>query len=354
MEKIAPSAELIEQLEYYLGDRNLERDEFFRNKITEGTDGYMSITHFENCNKIKKLGVGRVHIIDAIKASLELELNTEENQVRRKDNKPLPAQATEETLAAPEKKLKTENPELEQKQAEIATIVVEEEVEDPNVFTPLILFVRDTEKLGRKGREIEEAMGKKYLIKIPFVRIGKGDGHLVLDKWATKAEIIKELTDTGFEYEGETITFDVGTDRDRDLFMKDHGRHVGKIVDKKFGKKFGRPKREVNKKWAGPVVFLERKYPNMDALKAIFKGIVMKTRNGVEVDEEQKKKLAGLLAFHSKAEEKLKGMTGFTVGFHPTYNKTRCFFVIKEDGTKDDFSFHKCVHNLVNSLSKKK
>lgn len=57
-----------------------------------------------------------------------------------------------------------------------------------------------------------------------------------------------------------------------------------------------------------------------------------------------------LLKHHEKAEEKLKGAKDFTVSLHPEYKQTRCFFVIKEDGSKEDFSFHKCLTNMVAKL----
>lgn len=53
-----------------------------------------------------------------------------------------------------------------------------------------------------------------------------------------------------------------------------------------------------------------------------------------------------LLKHHDKAEEKLKGAKDFTVGLHPEFQQTRCFFVVKEDGSREDFSFHKCLSSL--------
>jgi len=35
----------------------LERDEFFNNKISESSDGFIDIELMLKCNKIKKLGV---------------------------------------------------------------------------------------------------------------------------------------------------------------------------------------------------------------------------------------------------------------------------------------------------------
>ena len=53
-----------------------------------------------------------------------------------------------------------------------------------------------------------------------------------------------------------------------------------------------------------------------------------------------------LLKHHEKSEEKLSNCTGFAVDFHPVYKQTRCFFINKDDGTKEDFSLHKCLNNF--------
>jgi len=38
----------------------------------------------------------------------------------------------------------------------------------------------------------------------------------------------------------------------------------------------------------------------------------------------------------------------FTVNVHPTHNDSRCFFVVKKDGSSEDFSVIKCIDNLFN------
>jgi hypothetical protein len=48
--------------------------------------------------------------------------------------------------------------------------------------------------------------------------------------------------------------------------------------------------------------------------------------------------LKELLTYHDKGEEKSKGLKNFTVDIHPVHKDTRCFFVVREDGTKEDFS----------------
>ena len=56
-----------------------------------------------------------------------------------------------------------------------------------------------------------------------------------------------------------------------------------------------------------------------------------------------------LLGFHDKADEKLKNFEAFEVGCHPEYDKTRCFFVVRKDGSKEDFSVTKCINALENT-----
>lgn len=60
--------------------------------------------------------------------------------------------------------------------------------------------------------------------------------------------------------------------------------------------------------------------------------------------------LKALLVYHKSGETKLKELDHFTVDVHPEYKDTRCFFVVKADGTKEDFSAVKCISNLEEKL----
>lgn len=53
-----------------------------------------------------------------------------------------------------------------------------------------------------------------------------------------------------------------------------------------------------------------------------------------------------LIQFHDKKDSKLKDFAGIEVGTHPSFEKTRCFFIVKKDGSKEDFSVTKCIMNL--------
>ena len=56
-----------------------------------------------------------------------------------------------------------------------------------------------------------------------------------------------------------------------------------------------------------------------------------------------------IISFHEKADAKLANFDHFEVGTHPNFDKTRCFFVVRKDGSKEDFSITKCIAKLEES-----
>ncbi len=50
-----------------------------------------------------------------------------------------------------------------------------------------------------------------------------------------------------------------------------------------------------------------------------------------------------IISFHERSEAKMADFSHFEVGTHPNFEKTRCFFVVRKDGTKEDFSITKCI-----------
>ena len=87
------NAEIKKQMEYYLSDGNLARDDFFRGKIESNkAGGYIPLSLFQNCNKVKKMQITDAQIVEAVKDSTLVELSDDKKSLRRTGNKPLPAQ----------------------------------------------------------------------------------------------------------------------------------------------------------------------------------------------------------------------------------------------------------------------
>jgi len=105
-------AEIQKQIEYYLGDQNLARDEFFRDMIAANKEGYIEITAILKCNKIKSLGVTKAaQIVAALTESKAVEVSADGLKIRRTGNASLPTKleaSKKREVKAEEKKISTE------------------------------------------------------------------------------------------------------------------------------------------------------------------------------------------------------------------------------------------------------
>lgn len=225
------------QVEYYLSDSNLARDSFFNGKIREDPQGFIDLQFILNCNKIKTMAVSKETIVAAVKSSTEVELDETGNRIRRKGSKPVPELSAKN---AP-KKLKieaaatigkrTDGPGATEGATAAKDDEEEAEVQASGEFIPLILFIKETSHLDKViGKEFEKDLSAHLGIEVAFARIGKYDGNVVLDRSLVTQEIADRLLEKGFEYQGQKVVFEVGSDKDKKEFMRNHGRHIGKII----------------------------------------------------------------------------------------------------------------------------
>jgi len=84
-------------------------------------------------------------------------------------------------------------------------------------------------------------------------------------------------------------------------------------------------------------------YMDINKVKSKSRAILNIKKDGEVLDKADGDFMAELLKFHDKHEEKAKGLDHFEVGPHPEFTKTRCFFIVKKDGSKEDFSVSKCI-----------
>ncbi|KAI3925704.1 hypothetical protein MKX01_003263 [Papaver californicum] len=79
--------------------------------------------------------------------------------------------------------------------------------------------------------------------------------------------------------------------------------------------------------------------------------ILYKYPIGHSLNEDEKSTLISALRFHPRGNEKLgSGLREIKVGYHPKYN-SRCFNVVRTDGTVEDFSYRKCVFEAAKQIS---
>jgi tRNA pseudouridine38/39 synthase len=90
-----------------------------------------------------------------------------------------------------------------------------------------------------------------------------------------------------------------------------------------------------------------QKHSDVSKIRQIFKNLLSSTPNGEAIKEPNDLLLKDILKYHENGAKKLADLKNFTVDVHPDHKETRCFFAVKEDGTKEDFSVVKCVNNLL-------
>ena len=87
-------------------------------------------------------------------------------------------------------------------------------------------------------------------------------------------------------------------------------------------------------------------YSNADKVKSKARAIINTKKDGDRVEGKELEFIRELLKFHSRYEEKTKDFSHLEVDTHPSYENTRCYFIVHKDGSKEDFSISKCIANM--------
>jgi len=85
------------------------------------------------------------------------------------------------------------------------------------------------------------------------------------------------------------------------------------------------------------------KFTNILKVKSKGRAIMNLKENGSKLEGYDEEFLKVLLSNHEKHADKMKDFDHFSVDTHPDYPNTRCFFVVRKDGSKEDFSMSRCV-----------
>lgn len=85
---------------------------------------------------------------------------------------------------------------------------------------------------------------------------------------------------------------------------------------------------------------------DINKVKSKSRAILNIKRDGEKLDAPDEEFMKEILRHHAKCDAKMADFDHFEVGPHPEFVKTRCFFVVRKDETKEDFSVSKCIQNL--------
>ncbi|VFQ86640.1 unnamed protein product [Cuscuta campestris] len=99
---------------------------------------------------------------------------------------------------------------------------------------------------------------------------------------------------------------------------------------------------------SGPVTVGPKTFGSSVEMFDYFHKLLHTWSTNVNLNEYEHRVLLELLnKGHAEFARKIgAGVGGFQVRFHPKF-KSRCYFIVREDGSTDDFSFRKCVDNIL-------
>lgn len=248
------------QLEYYLSNKNLERDQFFFEMLKQNKEGYLDLTTFLNCNNIKKQETTIEDLIEAIKQSEKLELNSEENQVRRKNNEALPVFLGKKTEKDKDEEKKTKHLEHPDEKIRINHML---EYSDP-----IIIFLSSDKDQVLKWKDLSKKLNEIYPdYEVVYIRFGYQKGQAAVfskfkeiegdskenndlklkeEKPYSKA---KPITEHKFQIEGINVESRLATEEELNEFWRDHGSHYEFCISQRLNvvaKKTNQPRMNRN------------------------------------------------------------------------------------------------------------
>jgi len=310
--KSGDPAAIRKQVEYYFSDENLRHDKFFHQKITEDAEGWLAIDLIISCNKMKAMGTTKEDVVNALKES-KLELKDGGAAIRRPGNVPLPA--------------------LEERQQH-----------------------------GKKNAAHVHAGGAMVLFrKIPeeqsWVQVKEGLKAALPEK--ANIWFVSEVSDKNTCFVAtapfdndvqffEKLELDLGGSKVKSELCQGNDLATGlKLLPKHIRERREKESRKRQKERNKPIQVGTQKFVNVGALRGRVKEIINSRSDGEQLKPEGSdfKLIKAMLGFHPKGPEKSNGLVGIKVA-PSIQGENRCFFMLKEDGTEEDFSAKKCLEAI--------
>lgn len=298
------------QVEYYFSDSNLRRDKFFQELISQNSEGYVPVDAIMRCRRIRNLNASAPMLVESLQSSSEVELNSEKTGIRRVDNRPPPPLQ------------QSQKPKKEEKLPESTTIVFKVTVPEETKCT---------------WKDLRDTFRAKYIdTDIVYVRFAGTEGHIGISG-ETPAEKVEAITQGGLELDSQKVPI-VKLEGDELLdFWKQHGSHFDLCSNS--AKKNKRTKKE-------GINMGGKYFSSVSKLRSYLKSLLNATPEGQNVDPQYHNCLQAVLKLHPNYESKAANMKTFYVDKHPEHTESKCFFVVKQDNSKEDFSIVKCLAQL--------
>ena len=233
--------------------------------------------------------------------------------------------------------------------------MVEKDFDNP-VIVSYTAKVASGEEFKVDWKCVEKAIKESFpKLKLIYSRMDPHGGHVAFSQLRIKRNLLEDLCKTPLTIQERQFTFAQTEGEDLKEFWQKQGGHYQFCIQnrlraaRKQARMRQQEKRESVKRAKVEYEIAGVFYHDINKVKSKSRAILNLKKDGEKIDGNDADFLKELLEMHDKSEAKLKDFESFEVGVHPKYEKTRCFFVVRNDGTKEDFSVTKCIQNLENA-----
>merc|ERR1719313_606293 len=325
---VKPKAEpaiIRKQVEYYFSDMNLVRDKFFHDKISSDKEGWLDAKLILSCNKIKAMNIEASDIVSALgEAALETKTDDTSTWVRR--TQPLPK--------LDEKAMLPRHNEKKKATAHDGGVIIRvSEIPEEITWAPI------------KNR-LREIMPEGVKVMFATNVTEKNECTVLFGPFDNDIEFCEKLK---LDVDGTALKVDIAHGALLQESIKLLPKHIQKRRETQ-----GKVRQKQRQK---PVVLAGQKFPNVATVRAKVKEIIMARKDGQALVEGSPDTalIKAVIAYHPKGEEKTKGMVSLEVntsGHTSAQGKaSRCFFMVKADGEKEDISMVKCFAEMERKLA---
>ncbi|KAH7514026.1 hypothetical protein FEM48_Zijuj11G0044900 [Ziziphus jujuba var. spinosa] len=169
-------------------------------------------------------------------------------------------------------------------------------------------------------------------------------GKVALTSWWMGHEIAKPAD--VYDLLGSQIS----SDKQNEIKMSTDQNHTSNKYDTQFLYGFGGSVSKGFTKLGIAKSFIRKFFTPKDVqnLSHKLKHILHKYPIDHKLDDADKSTLMMTLYFHPRRDVKVgAGIQDIKVVNHPDHENSRCFMLLRTDGTSEDFSYHKCVHGAL-------
>jgi len=333
-------AKVKRQVEYYFSNENLQYDRFFNPIIKNNPEGWLPVANILSCKKIQALNAGCSDIVAALEDS-ELEVKELESgwSVRR-------LSAIPELKDRPERQEKPKNyrrvHDIHCAGCVIKINNIPEEASWQTVKEKIISSIPAIPPNPQSQADIDAGKTPFIPKAIQFISNPSPQGTSFAFASVFPDDRNFFMNFPKLEINGAEIQVSLATELDEINKFCDK---LPQAIKKRREREIERQRRLINSR---PIIVEGFEFSSIDHLKKCLKEILTELPAGKTVNSKTQTVLQGLLAYHPNGKTKMENCVAMKVDIVENEGgqgkPTRCFFVVKEDGSTDDFSIQKCFN----------